>query len=1307
MRRLWSALDDLSLGAWARAFFLSAGAVLVVAAATAAVAPDVQYLRAKEAQLLRDNQALQSRMRQGAKTLGKRDARLEAMSAGKLRLELWKSRQSADANAASALERERSLREIQSSIGREADLEEQRRLLVVRLRPLERLDAATVAGYRVVLALVLLCLFGAARLWVLGRVAVPVATAGRAGWRRTLDSAGRIAVSACWAWVPCVTGAWIFWSEAARGYEGEYSVALLASCGVATMVGGLFVSQDVAVVLAKRDWWVDRLISVVLRIGVPMPGAPRTVDSGAADPEDTVAAARGALGIAGLVTWLGIAASIAAGLGAVAPAAGAVGAASASLVLLAFAVYASRAKLAETGWPQLALGAFGALALAGLPHSARLAVLPQVASREAFADDAAMRIDKAQTRAARLPAVQRELEKAAADPGAAGSPNSRHTQLTLERQELTALIAQLKPMKAEYERLSARTDRWRQLSQALGWLAAILGLLSLRFAWLTVKSCRSGGAPDLGSWVAARCIGALWSCALLCWFQSRWIWLAVPPWIFAATALWGSARPWRQTLDLRRFLPQSSADSGAGVSPPEHAFFHMACAAVWVAAALSIAVTCEKIAPLPGAFSLSIVGVGLLVISLSRGSEGSVWSIRARQAFACMGLACAGWALYVDSSFRLASQKQRVAKLEYELDDSKRIASLLPGLTAELPRAIEEYQTIRRSTLDPQSQEAVEAYLHGKGKLDLTPNPRLARGAIRIRMQRAGGGWRWALEDITTGERLQALERNGRGEVIRAKWAPNSGEILEEQARLSSGAVIRANWAPNAGVAFAFGEHSLETVRLNDPAVVRSKVVEAGRKSLAIAADIERSKVRLSALPLVEADFEREARALARQSTLVALAGYFAAAMALASLVAVFLFGKACCAGLFPGIEPAIVWRLGFIWTAALSSPTEFSVVPVVCCLLAMNAVGRRVLVWAWAFVTDNVFRFKGKTALALGVGGELPILTRYLLVAVRQGMPLHEALRAHAATIRQRRVREMLELLADKTASGEQLNQAIAQVEREKGMSIFPPAYLAMLKAGEASSDLPKALALALKSVERAENLEARFTSALGYVAVLVWVGGAVVVFMLAFVVPTFKQLFASFGAELPAPTQFLIALSDALRYLFFPIALIVVRSAWSWKRHGFASGLVWLPGMRTALGGVVEARLCNGLSLLLSAGCPAEEALVLMSGAVEGTPIGRVVGEAAERVRRGESLAKSLGASPGISSEFLWACELGEHRGDLPDTLSWLAGYLDIASDRRMLVVSAILERSLTVLIAVVMGGAVIAMFLPMFSLGSLAWR
>lgn len=333
--------------------------------------------------------------------------------------------------------------------------------------------------------------------------------------------------------------------------------------------------------------------------------------------------------------------------------------------------------------------------------------------------------------------------------------------------------------------------------------------------------------------------------------------------------------------------------------------------------------------------------------------------------------------------------------------------------------------------------------------------------------------------------------------------------------------------------------------------------------------------------------------------------------------------------------------------------------------------------------------------------------LTRQLGMLLAAGLPLLAALEL---LVRQERVasrRAALEALAATVRAGIPLSQGLA-----KGSGGFDPLSVSLVRAGEAAGALDDALLRLARVLEGSLRLRSRLLAALAYPALVALVAGVVVAAMLLFVVPRFEQLFlAQFpGRTLPGLTRVILGLSRvALQHGLWCIALTPLWGGlllWAGRRETWRtrwrSAIRRLPVVARVWQAVWVARWSRVLGVLLGAGVPILDALALAREAT-GTdePLRAALHTAEKGVAAGVPLSQALPQGGPVPATVLALLEVGEATGKLPETLERLADVQDEEVDRAVITLTALVEPTLMVGLALGVGTVVIALFLPMVDL------
>ena len=330
----------------------------------------------------------------------------------------------------------------------------------------------------------------------------------------------------------------------------------------------------------------------------------------------------------------------------------------------------------------------------------------------------------------------------------------------------------------------------------------------------------------------------------------------------------------------------------------------------------------------------------------------------------------------------------------------------------------------------------------------------------------------------------------------------------------------------------------------------------------------------------------------------------------------------------------------------------------------------------------------------------ELVIFSRQLATLVDAGIPLVTSLDTLHAQLDQPGLKTVIGRIRDDVEGGSNFTEALA-----KHPTIFPTLFVSMVKAGEASGALAEILDRLAGYLEKTTALERKVRSSLVYPAVVVVMAISITLFLTLKVVPTFKGIFLSLGGTLPLPTQILLAVSDTCQRYLVPVAaagviLVVLLRRWTATPAGrlwLDRGLLRLPIFGLLLRKVAVARFARTLTTLTRSGVP-----ILASLDIVGRTAGnRVVELAVERIRssirEGETIAKPLEAAGIFPPLVVRMVGVGEQTGQLEKMLTKIAEFYESEVDTAVNSLTSIIEPVIIAILGVVIGGIVIAIFLP----------
>jgi type IV pilus assembly protein PilC len=336
----------------------------------------------------------------------------------------------------------------------------------------------------------------------------------------------------------------------------------------------------------------------------------------------------------------------------------------------------------------------------------------------------------------------------------------------------------------------------------------------------------------------------------------------------------------------------------------------------------------------------------------------------------------------------------------------------------------------------------------------------------------------------------------------------------------------------------------------------------------------------------------------------------------------------------------------------------------------------------------------------------DLTLMTRQLAALLRAGVPLLQSLDMLSRSLTSSTLANVMHQVRDDVASGKALHEAFSSHPAH-----FSGLYTHIVQAGEAAGILDTMMERLAHTLEKNQALRSRVRSALMYPAAVMGVATAVVVLILVWVVPVFEEVFKSFGADLPWATQMVVALSDGLSASGPLAALGLLLGLWLWQRPQAARARLqaardrWLlqwPLLGPLIGTAVVARWAQTLSALLTAGVPLAEALGPVAQACDHAVFERVTLQLQRQVLQGSRLSEGMAQSGRFPPMLVQLCATGEETGALDTLLARAGGLMETELDDRVNGLSSLLEPLIIVVLGSLIGGILVAMYLPIFRLG-----
>jgi len=337
----------------------------------------------------------------------------------------------------------------------------------------------------------------------------------------------------------------------------------------------------------------------------------------------------------------------------------------------------------------------------------------------------------------------------------------------------------------------------------------------------------------------------------------------------------------------------------------------------------------------------------------------------------------------------------------------------------------------------------------------------------------------------------------------------------------------------------------------------------------------------------------------------------------------------------------------------------------------------------------------------------DLVLFTRQLSTMIDAGISLVQALTALYEQCDKKRQRNLRHVISDITArvqGGETFHESIAKHPR-----VFNRLFTSMVKAGEHGGLLAEILDRLAGFLEDSARLRKKVKSAMTYPVVVISIAFAITTFLIVRVVPIFGEIFKDFGAKLPAPTQFLIDLSDFVRGEWYFLVLgiggtIFGLRAFLRSKRGRQLTDKWklkLPVFGPLVHKICMSRFSRTFAQLIRSGVPILEVLDIVGGTSGNHVIETSINSVSEDVEKGDNLSVALSKKSVFPPMLLRMVAAGEATGKIDTMLEKMADFWDEEIEAMLDALTSLIEPMLIVFLGVIVGGIVIAMFLPIFKL------
>ncbi len=338
-----------------------------------------------------------------------------------------------------------------------------------------------------------------------------------------------------------------------------------------------------------------------------------------------------------------------------------------------------------------------------------------------------------------------------------------------------------------------------------------------------------------------------------------------------------------------------------------------------------------------------------------------------------------------------------------------------------------------------------------------------------------------------------------------------------------------------------------------------------------------------------------------------------------------------------------------------------------------------------------------------------LAVFTRQMAGLINAGLPLMRTLAILIEQTDDKKLQPALVQVQADVESGSSFSAALARHPQT-----FPPLMLSIVKVGEAGGFLGSALGSIADNYQREAELHNKIRAAVTYPAIVLVIAIIGVLVMVTFVVPIFEGMFKGLGSSLPLPTQILVTISNNMWWIIPAIILVVVVALIWWRanRHTeqyrrFVDPIkLKMPVFGKLTTKIAVARFARNLSMMLNAGVPIIQALAIVGQASNNWKIEQAVRDVQESIRQGRSFAAPLAKAEVVPAMVPQMVSVGEESGTLVDMLASIADFYEDEVETATSQLSSTIEPILIVGLGIVIGGMVISLYLPIFTLyGELA--
>jgi type IV pilus assembly protein PilC len=334
----------------------------------------------------------------------------------------------------------------------------------------------------------------------------------------------------------------------------------------------------------------------------------------------------------------------------------------------------------------------------------------------------------------------------------------------------------------------------------------------------------------------------------------------------------------------------------------------------------------------------------------------------------------------------------------------------------------------------------------------------------------------------------------------------------------------------------------------------------------------------------------------------------------------------------------------------------------------------------------------------------DLAVMSRQMATMVGAGLSLLRALTILADQTESTKLKSSLTQVRAQVESGSSLSEAML-----KQPTVYPPLMIHLIRAGETGGFLDHALESVANTFEKDVKLRQTIRSAMTYPVVVLGMAVFGMAAMLIFIVPVFQKMFADLGGELPIPTQILVVISQNMVWIAPLLVVAVVAFSFWWRANKHKDGVrrvvdtakLRLPVFGQLFRKIAIARFARNFSTMTTSGVPILQALAIVGETSGNWVIEQAMHKVQESVRIGRSVAAPLLEEPVFPSMVSQMVAVGEDAGSMDIMLAKIADFYDDEVQTTTEQLTSLIEPLLIAFIGVVIGGMIVALYLPMFSI------